>query len=280
MFPYRMYTVVDAGNASTSNRLVTKSVPLQDNYMRAAFMRAGSAPAVIWAGEQVVDDLARAVGMDPVAFRRRNVTQLDELPLTTERRGLLSVLDAVTTAAKWQPRVTGSSLSKANIVSGRGVAWSNVYRSSQNGAYGYTQHAAIVDVSVNKKTGKITVEHIYGASAVGLAINPELVENQIVGGLTQVAGRLLTEEYRFDKRYVTSRDFISYPILRFKDAPKVTPIVIQQSDLRAKSVGEDVSVTAAAAIANAFFDATGVRMMTAPYTPPRVRAALKAASVA
>jgi nicotinate dehydrogenase subunit B len=115
---------------------------------------------------------------------------------------------------------------------------------------------------------------------VGLAINPELVENQIVGGLTQVAGRLLTEEYRFNKQYVTSRDFVSYPILRFRDAPMVTPIVVQQSDLRAKGVGEDVSVAAAAAIANAFFDATGVRMKTAPYTPARVRAALRASGVA
>jgi CO/xanthine dehydrogenase Mo-binding subunit len=167
-FPQRMYSVVDPGNPATSNRLLTKSVPLQDNYMRAAFMRAGSAPAVIWAGEQVVDDLARAVGMDPVEFRRRNVTQLDELPFTTERRGLLAVLDAVTKAARWQPRVSGSTLSKESVVSGRGVAWSNAYRSSQNGAYGWTQHAAIADVSVNKKTGKVIVKHIYGASAVGI----------------------------------------------------------------------------------------------------------------
>jgi nicotinate dehydrogenase subunit B len=215
--------------------------------------------------------------MDPVEFRRKNVTQLDDAPFTTERRGLLAVLDAVTKEARWQPRVSGSKLSNANIVTGRGVSWSNAYRSSQNGAYGWTQHAAIADVSVNKKTGKVTVTHIYGASAVGLAINPGLVENQIIGGLTQVAGRLLTEEYRFNEQYVTSRDFISYPILRFKDAPMVTPIVIQQSDLRAKGVGEDVSVPAAAAIANAFFDATGVRMKTAPYTPARVRAALNAA---
>jgi nicotinate dehydrogenase subunit B len=279
-YPHRMYSVMDPGNPATSNRLLTKSVPNQGNYMRGAFMRAGSAPAALWAGEQVVDDLARAVNMDPVAFRRKNVTQLDEGPFTTERRGLLAVLDAVTKAANWQPKVTGSKLSTANIVTGRGVAWSNIYRSSQNGAYGWTQHAAVADVSVNKKTGKVTVKHIYGASAVGLAINPGLVENQIIGGLTQVASRLLVEEYRFNKQYVTSRDYVSYPIMRFKDAPMVTPIVVQQSDLRAKGVGEDVSVPAAAAIANAFFDATGIRMTTAPYTPARVRAALKAAGVA
>jgi nicotinate dehydrogenase subunit B len=278
-FPQRMYSVVDPGNLATSNRLLTKSVPLEGNYMRAAFMRAGSAPAVVWAGEQVVDDLARSVNMDPVEFRRKNVTQLDEGPFTTEHRGLIAVLDAVTKAAKWQPRVSGSKLSSKDIVSGRGVAWSNAYRSSQNGAYGWTQHAAVADVTVNKKTGKITVKHIWGASAVGLAINPGLVENQIVGGLTQVTSRLLTEEYRFNKQRVTSTDYVTYPIMRFRDSPMVTPIVIQQADLRAKGVGEDVSVPAAAAIANAFFDATGVRMTTAPYTPARVRAALKAAGV-
>src|SRR5207253_8629410 len=119
-----------------------------------------------------------------------------------------------------------------------------------NGAYGWTAHAAVADVTVNKKTGKITVKHIYGASAVGLAINPGLVESQIVGGLTQVASRLLVEEYRFTKQRVTSTDYVTYPILRFKDAPMVTPIVVQQTDLRPKEVGEPVSVSAAAAIAN------------------------------
>jgi nicotinate dehydrogenase subunit B len=193
-------------------------------------------------------------------------------------------MSAVTKAANWQPKVAGSKLSDGNVVTGRGVAWSNVYRSSYNAAYedagGWTAIAAIADIEVNKKTGKVTPKHIYGAAAVGLAVNPGLVENQIIGGLVQVTSRLLVEEYRFNKQAVTSTDFVTYPILRFKDSPTVTPIVVQEADLRTKGVGEPVSVPAAAAIANAFFDATGVRMRTAPFTPARVRAALKAAGAA
>jgi CO/xanthine dehydrogenase Mo-binding subunit len=273
-FPSRMYRV-----ASTNNRYLVKSIPLKGNWVMAAWLRAGAAPAVLFAGEQVVDELARAAGVDPVAFRVQNVTQN-----AVERRSLLAVLDAVTRVANWQPKVAASRLSDGNIVSGRGVAWSNLYRSSQNGnfendEFGWTATAAIADVEVNKKTGKVTAKHIYGAAAAGLAVNPGLIENQLVGGLTQVASRVLAEQYRYDQRSVTSSDFVSYPILRFKDAPKVTPIVVQQSDLRTKGVGEPVSVLAGAAIANAFFDATGVRMQTAPMTPARVRAALKAAGV-
>jgi CO/xanthine dehydrogenase Mo-binding subunit len=279
-FPHRMYSVVDANNPNTSNGNLTKSIPLQSQWIRGAFMRAGSSPGVLFGGEQVVDELAHAAGMDPVAFRLQNVTQAP-----AENRDLLAVMNAVTQAANYKPKVAGSNLSSADIVTGRGVAWSNVYRSSLNAAYedapyGWTAIAAIADIEVNKKTGKVTPKHIYAAATVGLAVNPGLVENQIVGGLVQVTGRLLVEEYRFNKQHVTSTDFVTYPILRFRDSPMVTPIVVQQADLRTKGVGEPVSVPSAAAIANAFFDATGVRMRTAPFTPVRVRDALKAAGVA
>ena len=88
---------------------------------------------------------------------------------------------------------------------------------------------------------------------------------------------MLVEQYRYTKTHVTSTDFVSYPILRFKDAPKVTPIVIQWTQPPIHGgVGEPVAMAAAAAVANAFFDATGVRMRTAPFTPVRVRATLTA----
>jgi nicotinate dehydrogenase subunit B len=86
---------------------------------------------------------------------------------------------------------------------------------------------------------------------------------------------MLVEQYRYSKTNVTSTDFVTYPIMRFKDAPAVTPIVLQwTSNPFTGGVGEPVAVAAAAAVANAFFDATGVRMRTAPLTPARVRAAL------
>jgi nicotinate dehydrogenase subunit B len=96
----------------------------------------------------------------------------------------------------------------------------------------------------------------------------------------QVISRLLTEQLRYSKTRVTSSDFVSYPILRFKDSPTVTSILLQRSDVQPQGVGQEVTDVAADAVANAFFDATGVRLRTAPFTPARVRAALEAAAVA
>ncbi len=250
-----------------NNSYLVNEIPLQNNWIKAQWMRAGSSPHGTFAAEQVIDELAKAANMDPVAFRRQNVTQ------GAAQGPLLAVLDAVTKAANWQPKVTASNLSDANIVTGRGVAWSNVYGPN-------TQVAAIADVTVNKKTGKITVNHIYQAFSAGLLISPGLVENQIVGGIMQITSRLLTEQYRYSETRVLSQDFVSYPIMRFKDSPQVTAIAVQQLGLAAQGVGEPVTVAAPAAIANAFFDATGVRLQTAPLMPDRVRAALKAAGLA
>jgi CO/xanthine dehydrogenase Mo-binding subunit len=252
-----------------NNRYTLKSIPLVGNWVKSSWMRAGASPHATFALEQVVDDLARTVQMDPVAFRLQNVTQR----ASDQPEVLLAVMSAVTQAAGWQPKVSGSSLSDANIVTGRGVAWSNA--DGRRGA-----GAAIADVTVNKKTGKITVNHVYQAYNAGLMIYPGDVANQQIGGITQVLSRLLVEQLRYTKTKVASLDWVSYPILRFKDAPKVTPIVVQLSNLPPSGVGEPVTAVAPAAVANAFFDATGVRIRQAPMTPANVRATLKAAGVA
>jgi CO/xanthine dehydrogenase Mo-binding subunit len=247
-----------------NSRYLLKSVPLPGNWFKAAWLRAGSGPHTTFAGEQAIDELAYSAKMDPVAFRLQNITQGASKPF------LLAVLNAVSKAANWQPRVAASQLSGANVVSGRGFAWS--YTQNTLGA------AAIADVEVNKKTGKVTVKHVYEAFSPGLVINPALVENQIVGSVTQIISRLLVEQLRFNQTSVTSSDFVTYPMLRFKDTPKVTPIAVSHPDMQARGAGEPPTVPVAAAVANAFFDATGVRMRTAPMTPARVRAALQPAT--
>jgi nicotinate dehydrogenase subunit B len=259
-----------------NNRYLVKSIPLLGNWIKAHWMRAGSGPHTTFAGEQVIDELAYAAKMDPVAFRIQNVVRGNDWNGRGEAHDqLLAVLDAATRAANWQPRVMASNLSDANVVSGRGVAWSN----ADNPAT-YAQTAAVADVEVNKKTGKITVKHVYQAVSAGLAVSIGGIENQIVGGVTQVLSRMLVEQYRYSKTRVTSTDFVTYPILRFKDTPEVTPIVIQWTAIPfTAGVGEPVAMAAAAAVANGVFDATGVRLRTAPFTPARVRAALKAAGV-
>jgi CO/xanthine dehydrogenase Mo-binding subunit len=260
VWPATMYEV-------PNNRYLLKSIPLENTWLKAEWMRAGSTPHATFAAEQVIDDLARAANMDPVAFRIQNATK------GARREPLLEVLNAVTKAANWQPKVSGSKLSEASVVSGRGFAWSNAYSPG-------SPAAAVADIQVDKKTGKITVKHVYQALNAGLVVFPRDVENQIVGGTIQIVSRLLMEQYRYSRTNATSGDFVTYPILRFTDAPKVTPIVVQRINDLPSGVGEPVAVVPAAAVANAFFDATGVRMRTAPMSPARVRAVLKAAGVA
>jgi nicotinate dehydrogenase subunit B len=258
-----------------NGRYLVKSIPLVGNWIKVYWLRGGSAPHATFAGEQVIDELAHAANIDPVAFRVQNVTQGNDITNGQTKDQLLTVLNAVTKASNWKPRVMASNLSDADIVTGRGVAWSNADNTKT-----YAQTAAVADIEVNKKTGKITVKHVYQAVSTGLAVYPGGIENQIVGGVTQIISRLLVEQYRYSRTNVTSTDFVSYPILRFKEAPKVTPMVIQWNSLPTLGVGEPMAMAAAAAVANAFFDATGVRMRTAPFTPPRVRAVLKAAGAA
>jgi CO/xanthine dehydrogenase Mo-binding subunit len=132
------------------------------------------------------------------------------------------------------------------------------------------------EIEVNKKTGKILVKHIYAAQDNGMTINPSSVENTITGQVVFNTSRALHEEVGFNTKRQTSLDWVTYPILRFKDSPKVTPIIVNRPELRPTGAGDHVMEHVPAAIANAFFDATGVRIRQVPMTPARVRAALAA----
>jgi CO/xanthine dehydrogenase Mo-binding subunit len=201
--------------------------------------------------------------MDPVAFRLQNLTR------TGIRDTLLPVMNAVLKAARWQPKVAASRLQSGDVVTGRGFAmyYDNTWTNSQA--------ATVADVSVKKSTGKVVAKHIYSAVSSGLIVNPALVENQISGAMGVMASRTLVEQVGFSRTNVTSVDWASYPILRFADAPAVTPVIVQRPDLSPLGAGEPVTMAAPAAIANAIFDATGVRMREAPFTPARVRAILR-----
>ena len=103
-----------------------------------------------------------------------------------------------------------------------------------------------------------------------------MVEQQVEGCVVQGVSRALIEEVTFSKSRVTSLDWESYPILRYKDAPEITTVLLNRPELRSSGAGEPATAPVAAAIANAFFDATGKRIRTMPMKPARVRAALKA----
>jgi CO/xanthine dehydrogenase Mo-binding subunit len=258
-------------------RVLWKTLPLYDGYFKTAYMRASHSAQTAFATETFADELAYAARMDPVEFRRQNVrkTQPRGFDLAgfevnfSYRDRFLAVLNAAAMASNWQPRVAASNLSDATVVTGRGVAFGPR-------TWKPTFSALVAEIEVNKKTGKITVKHLYAAQDSGLTVNPALVENQIVGQVTMNTSRALLEEVRFDTKRQTSLDWVSYPILRFKDAPKVTPIVIQRPEIEMAGAGDHVMEHVPAAIANAFFDATGVRIRQVPMTPAAVRAALAA----
>jgi len=122
----------------------------------------------------------------------------------------------------------------------------------------------------------IVAKRLFGALDAGQIVNPAAVEAQIMGQMIQATSRTLKEEVLFDKEGVTSLDWMSYPVLRFAEHPEVTPVVVQRLDEPSSGAGEEVMGATTAAIANAFYDATGVRLRQFPMTPDRVKAALAA----
>jgi CO/xanthine dehydrogenase Mo-binding subunit len=236
-------------------RLNNHRVPGLNGYLKASNLRSPLDVSFAFASEQALDELAHVAGLDPLEFRLRNIAD--------ER--WLGVLKAVATAAQWAPRPAGSRRTRGAGVTGRGVGLG-----THMSSYG----AAVADVRVDTNTGVVVCTHLYGAIDAGLVVNPALVENQISGQLVQAASRILKEEVAFSTSSVTSLDWESYPILRFAEAPAVTPIVVQRVDQRSTGAGEEIVAAASAAIANAFFDATGARLRDYPLTPARVKAAL------
>jgi CO/xanthine dehydrogenase Mo-binding subunit len=194
----------------------------------------------------------------------------------------LAVLEAVANAAKWRPGRAAAKLSAAKVVTGRGFGFgTHAYGGGLQGLgldfrtlEPTTPAAAIADIEVNKQTGKIRVKHVYAAVAPGLVINPARVADQVIGTAVIGTSQALIEEVTFNRSNVTSLDWVTYPSLRFKDHPNVTPIVIQQLDAVPGGAGEEPISALFPAIANAFFDATGVRLRQVPMKPAVVRDAL------
>jgi CO/xanthine dehydrogenase Mo-binding subunit len=245
--------------AIPNRRVVSHMIPMA-GLLKGAPLRSPMDMHYSFASEQVIDELARAARMDPLEFRRRNIAG--------ER--WLGVLNAAAAAAGWRPRVAASALSDAEVVTGRGIGI---------GTHHVSFGAAVAEIEVNKRTGEIVATNLYGALDAGLAVNPALIENQIIGMMVQGVSRVLKEEVTFSDSNVTSLDWESYPVLRFAEHPNVTPVVVQRLDEPSTGAGEEVMGSTGAAIANAFFDATGARLRQYPMTPKRVLAALERAEI-
>jgi CO/xanthine dehydrogenase Mo-binding subunit len=239
-------------------RLVNHQLPGKD-YLKGGWLRSPLDLSFSFASEQTIDALAYLAEIDPYQFRRQNITDAR----------WLTVLDAVARSAKWTPRRAASQRSDGKVATGRGIGL---------GTHLVSYGAAVAEIEIHKETGRVVAKRLHGAVDAGLVVNPAFVENQISGQLVQTASRMFKEEVTFNTTNVTSLDWNSYPVLRFEECPEVTPIVVQRLNERSTGAGEEVMAAAAAAIANAFFDATGVRVREYPLTPSRVLAALSRAA--
>jgi CO/xanthine dehydrogenase Mo-binding subunit len=261
--------------ANTAFRYNLKTVPVINNYFKTSTLRAPNAPQGTFAGEQMVDQLAYLAGMDPYEFRLQNINQAAMgtgagASVSGQNPGQWQWKDALMAAAQlanWQPRVAHSVKQSGTVLYGRGIAI---------GGFASSQAGTVAEIELNTQTGKISVKNLFGAQVAGLSVSPSLIENQISGNLVMGTSRALYEEVVFNKSNVTSLDWVSYPILRFADFPNVHYEVVQRTDLQPTGSGEPPQASVAAAIANAFFDATGLRVLEAPMTSARIRAVLKA----
>jgi CO/xanthine dehydrogenase Mo-binding subunit len=259
-------TVCSGSQYDIPNRRVTaKSLPLWDTYFKTSALRGPLTPQTCFASEQLVDELAHAAGIDPLEFRLLNVSTQQEADGSGQWR---DALVAVGRLSRWKPHLAGSRPSAARVVEGRGIAL---------GGFAGSQVAVVADVAVDRRSGKVTARRLFAAQVAGLTVYPDGVLGQLEGNLVMGASRALTEEVAFTRYRTTSLDWSTYPILRFRDAPAVACTVVQRPDLAATGAGEPAQAPVPAAIANAFFDATGVRIREAPLTPGRVRAVLAAA---
>ena len=222
--------------------------------LRTGWMRNVFRGNNLFALESLLDELAERSNEDPVAFRLKHMTD--------ERA--VAVLEAAAQAAGWQEH-SGSS------GRGMGVCFA-LYSAPERPSSTYLAYVAEVDV--DQQSGEVQVQKVTCAIDCGLVVNPDGVTNQVEGGVIQALSWALKEQVTFDDRIVTSHDWVTYPILTFLEVPEIDVVILDRPDQPAKGIGEPVTVPVAAALANAIYDATGVRVRDLPITPERMQAAL------
>jgi CO/xanthine dehydrogenase Mo-binding subunit len=258
--PFAQPPGIDAlpGILPTSER---NAVPLYDfanqrvvlNVLERLPVRTGTLRAIggflnTFAIECFMDELAHAAGVDPVELRLRHLG--DERAI------------AVINAARERSGLAGRTRRDGSRGIGLGFAR-------------YSNEAAYAAVAVEVEAGE-TIKVVRAVAAVdcGRTINPDGVRNQIEGGIVQAASWVLKEQVRFDRTRITTRTWDDYPILRFSEAPPVEVVIIDRPDEPSLGVGEAVAGPVAAAIANAVYDAIGVRVRDLPLTRERMLAAI------
>ncbi len=216
--------------------------------------RAPGANMNVFARESHIDVMAAAAGADPIEFRLRN----------TKDQRMRRLLEELARASGWK---------SAPAPSGR--CW-GVACGVDSGTYA----ALAAQVKVDRERGTVTVERIVGAQDMGIVVNPDGARMQMEGCMTMGLGYVLAEELHFSGGQLALENFDSYELPRFSWLPKIETVLVQNDQLTPQGGGEPAIVPMGAAIANAVFDATGVRVFRLPMTPARMKAALAKAGQA
>jgi CO/xanthine dehydrogenase Mo-binding subunit len=242
-------------------KIVAANLPWQTEGpipLRTSNLRSPGETQRCFASECFMDEIAAALHVDAVQFRLRYLSD------TRHREVLL----AATQKAGWKERPSPGPVVSGSKAHGRGVAIA--------GHEPRTLIAAVAEVEVNRSTGKVHINRVTLAHDCGLIVNPDGVRNQVQGNVIQGVSRTLLEEVQFDASGVKSLDWKTYPFLTFAEVPEIDIVLINRPDMPPLGAGEAAIVAVPAAIGNAIFDATGVRLRDVPLTPQRVLDALKA----
>jgi nicotinate dehydrogenase subunit B len=224
--------------------------------LRSAHLRDPVGPQIHFASESFIDEIAATLQVDPIELRLRHVKDARDI----------AVIKAAAEKSGWEPRPSPRRDQSGNTASGRGMAYAQ-----RNG----TRVAIVAEVEIDRRSGKIWARKFTVAHDCGQIINPDGLTKTIEGNVVQGVSRTLWEEVKFDRKAVTSIDWITYPILDITEAPQTIDVVlINRPDIAPSGSGEPSIRPVAAAIANAIFDATGVRIRRVPFSPDRVKGAL------
>ena len=269
--PSEMYEIP---NRRTASQVV--ALPLVwETPLRTGNLRDPNGPQITFASESFIDELAAAAHADPVEFRLRMLTASAADDSGFRRARSIAVVKAAAEAFSWDPRPSPRPAPRGDELTGRGVAYA--FRNQ-------TVVAEIAEVEVNRRTGHVWVKRLVCAHDCGLVINPEALRHTIECAMLHSLSRALHEEVRFDAEKTTGVDWVTHPSLRHADTPARIDVVLvngdpnpHRADLPPYGAGETACKPLIAAVANAIFDATGVRLRRVPFRDERVRAALAAA---
>jgi CO/xanthine dehydrogenase Mo-binding subunit len=230
---------------------------LANTPLRPAPIRSPGKPGNCFAVESFMDELAAAAKQDPIAMRLKGLT---------DERGI-EVIKRLAAMLKWESRPSPTANRSGDMAHGRGISYVHYKHQEAYIAMG-------MEVAVERATGRIHVERVACTHDCGQIINPDGVRAQVEGNILQTLSRVLMEEVKFDRSRVTSVDWASYPIMRFSDVPKLEIDLIDRPTMPPLGAGEAACAPVGAALGNAVFDATGVRLREIPFTPERMKAAL------